>query len=432
VTSSVRRSAPNEAIVVDAPAAHPAVARVFAHAAQDRSLVALRAGSTVYLGLRGEIRACEDDPRAGLAAFSEGLDRSRLADARDPRALRAYGWLAYDALRGDEPESERDARPRGDRAPRAFLQAIDAYVRVDAAGEVTIGGDVGAARALSARLREPVEPEAIAPCVTESRTDRATHRAQLETVREWILDGEVYLVNVARICHARAGLSDPQVAARVLRARAPYSALLRAPDVTVGAMSMERALRWSPEGELETRPIKGTRPRADDPSRDDALARELAASPKERAENVMAVDVHRNDLGRVAAVGSVRVPALCVVERHAFVHHLVSTVRAKTREGVSARELLDATLPVGSVTGAPKRAAMRAIATLESERRGLYTGVYGALFGDGALDLSVAIRTIVVDHDGAHYGSGGGIVIDSEPDHEWTELAWKERALAGR
>jgi anthranilate/para-aminobenzoate synthase component I len=415
------------------PDEHPAFARVFAHAARAPSLVALRADSAVYLALRGSVRVCEDDPRTALAAFGSALERAPFDPRTDPRALRAYGWLAYDALRGDEPGSARDERPRADRAPRAFLQSIDAYVRVEASGALSTGGDPHASRALERLVREPIAPDPIAPCETESATGPEAHRARLDVLREWILDGEVYLVNVARISHARAGLSDGQLAARVLRARAPHSALLRAPGVTVGAMSMERALRWRrADGSLETRPIKGTRPRDEDPSRDDALARELAASPKERAENVMAVDVHRNDLGRVAAVGSVRVSALCEVEAHAFVHHLVSTVRATAREDAQAREILEAILPVGSVTGAPKRAAMRAISALEPERRGLYTGAYGALYGDGTLDLSVAIRTIVVDADGAHYGAGGGIVIDSDPAHEWTELLWKERALAGR
>jgi anthranilate/para-aminobenzoate synthase component I len=129
-------------------------------------------------------------------------------------------------------------------------------------------------------------------------------------------------------------------------------------------------------------------------------------------------------------VGSVEVTALCQVEPHAFVHHLVSTVQAIARPDATALEMLDAMLPVGSVTGAPKRAAMGLVRALEREQRGLYTGVYGAIDRDGSWDFAVAIRTMVRDGRGLHYGSGGGIVIDSDPDHEWTELGWKERALA--
>jgi anthranilate/para-aminobenzoate synthase component I len=125
------------------------------------------------------------------------------------------------------------------------------------------------------------------------------------------------------------------------------------------------------------------------------------------------------------------VPALCEVETHAFVHHLVSTVRAAARDDVTVGEVLDAVLPLGSVTGAPKRAAMTKIAQLEPEQRGLYTGVYGSIGRDGSMRLAVAIRTAVSDSRGTHYGVGGGIVVDSEPAREWDELIWKERAFGG-
>jgi anthranilate/para-aminobenzoate synthase component I len=208
--------------------------------------------------------------------------------------------------------------------------------------------------------------------------------------------------------------------------------LLRAETCTIGAMSMELGFAWDrASGTLESRPIKGTRPRGRDEHEDASLRGELAADEKERAENVMAVDVHRNDLGRVAQVGSVHVPALCEIETHAYVHHLVSTVRARVRDDATLDEVLDAVLPLGSVTGAPKRAAMSHIARLEPEQRGLYTGVYGAIGGDASMRLAVAIRTAVSDARGTHYGVGGGIVVESDPACEWQELLWKERAFAG-
>jgi anthranilate/para-aminobenzoate synthase component I len=224
-----------------------------------------------------------------------------------------------------------------------------------------------------------------------------------------------------------------QLAARVHRSRAPLGMLLRAETNTVAGMSMELGLGWDrATGTLETRPIKGTRPRGRDEAEDAAMREQLASDPKERAENVMAVDVHRNDLGRVARVGTVRVPALCEVESHAFVHHLVSTVRATVRDDASLDEVIDAVFPLGSVTGAPKRAAMTKIAQLEPEQRGIYTGVYGSIGRDGSMRLAVAIRTAVSDPRGTHYGVGGGIVVDSDPAREWEELMWKERAFAGR
>jgi len=375
------------------------------------------------LGRLGAVLVCEHAPARALDAFA------RECDARRDR-LR-FGWLSYDALRSDEPGSAEDPRPRGDLAPIAFVAEITEWIEFEA----------GAARAASSEA-SPLERallasegpsiERVEPLSVESATAEREHRAQLAIVREAILDGEVYLVNVARMLHTRAPMSDGQIAARVARSRAPFAAMVRGGGSTIGAMSMERALLWDRRSRLlETRPIKGTRPRDADPARDQALAEELTASEKERAENVMAVDVHRNDLGRIAEVGSVTVAALCAVEPHPFVHHLVSTVRARAREGARSKDVLEAMLPVGSVTGAPKRSAMQWIARIEAERRGLYTGAYGVIEPDGSLDLAVAIRTIVADGQRANYGSGGGIVIDSDPAHEWAELAWKERALAG-
>ncbi|MFO0562693.1 MAG: anthranilate synthase component I family protein [Polyangiales bacterium] len=380
-----------------------------------------RGGETV-LGHVGSVLVCEHDRARALDAFA--LE----CEARRDR-LR-FGWLSYDALRSDEPGSARDGRPRGDLAPIAFVAEITDWIAF-ADGAVRGASSDALERALCADGGPSLE--LIEPLSLESATGEGEHRAQLAVVREAILDGEVYLVNVARVLHTRGPLSDGQIAARVARSRAPFAAMARGGGCTIGAMSMERALRWDRASRLlETRPIKGTRPRDADPARDRELAEELAASEKERAENVMAVDVHRNDLGRIAEVGSVSVESLCAVEPHPFVHHLVSTVRARAREGASVKDVLEAMLPVGSVTGAPKRSAMQWIARIEAEQRGLYTGAYGVIERDGSLDLAVAIRTIVADARRANYGSGGGIVIDSDPAHEWAELAWKERALAGR
>lgn len=396
--------------------------RVFAAAASCPEWVALHHRGRLVLGAVALERVRDDDPARALARFAAECDR--------PREGLRFGWLGYDALRSDEPDRSPDARPRAERAPLALIAELSSWIALDPTG--TVVERVGPAsaqleRALDAAVLEPVRALSF-----ESATDREAHRAQLATVREAILDGEVYLVNVARSLRAVESVSDQQIAARIARSRAPFAAMLRGAGCVVGAMSMERALSFDlPTRALQTRPIKGTRPRAhDDPARDRALADELLASDKERAENVMAVDVHRNDLGRVATVGSVEVTALCQVEPHAFVHHLVSTVQAIALPTASTLEMLEAALPVGSVTGAPKRAAMGLVRSLELEQRGLYTGVYGAIDRDGSWDFAVAIRTMVRDAAGLRYGSGGGIVIDSDPDHEWTELGWKERALA--
>jgi anthranilate/para-aminobenzoate synthase component I len=380
-------------------------------------------------------RLVEHDPVRARARFAAAVEA--WCEPGAGSAPHAFGWLAYDALRDDEPGAWVDPRPRGDDAPLAWLARYDAVLSVDLAN----GGRSLWARtaAAAARLEDAWARSRHAglgphvPLSTRSSTDAHAHRDAVETVREAIRAGEVYLVNVARMVHADGELSRDAMARRVAAARAPFAALLDAGEACIGGMSMELALAWDrATGVLETRPIKGTRPRGGDPASDARLADELARDPKERAENVMAVDVHRNDLGRVAAPGSVTVPALCAVEPHAFVHHLVSTVRARVRGDATTEAVLASVLPVGSVTGAPKRSAMAMIARVERERRGVYTGAYGAVGRDGSLALAVAIRTMVRDARGLHYGAGGGIVVDSDPAREWQELTWKERALAGQ
>jgi para-aminobenzoate synthetase component I len=183
------------------------------------------------------------------------------------------------------------------------------------------------------------------------------------------------------------------------------------------------------------RPIKGTRPRDADPDLDAAHADDLATSAKDRAENVMVVDLERNDLGRVCVPGSVRVPRLCVVEAHPTVWHLVSDVVGRLREGLGYGQLLRATFPCGSITGAPKVRAMEIIETLEPVRRGWYCGAVGFL-APGAASLSVAIRTATLHADGTvDHGAGGGIVADSDPAAEHAESLDKAaaflRAVAG-
>lgn len=392
--------------------------------------------SVLYVAIDPVEQVIEDNPTLALDVFSNTVDRWSDPEA-GPRP-HAFGWLSYDAVRHDEPDAERDTRPRGDLAPRAYLARFAAVLSVDlssGAVEVHARDRTTAARLETAWAHTLQADWRSAPAVrlhTTSATSAEAHHRAVHTVQQAIRAGEVYLVNIARMIHAPTQLAPLEMARRVAASRAPFAALIDAGTARIGGMSMELALSWHRRsGTLRSRPIKGTRPRAPDRPTDTLLARQLALDPKERAENIMAVDVHRNDLGRVAAPGSVQVPALCVVESHAFVHHLVSTVQATVRPGASTREVLSSVLPVGSVTGAPKRSAMRIIARIEPERRGVYTGVYGMVGRDGSLTLAVAIRTMVCDRAGLHYGSGGGIVIDSDPAREWEELAWKERALAG-
>lgn len=381
------------------------------------------------LAVAPEVRVCIpfDRPEGALDALGHALD----ALPRDEGTV-ALCALTYDAAwHGTSPRPVHDPRPSGDRFPSAWLACYAATAIVDlSTGTLTRRGTASGRRELDRALARAEETPCTVSWRFTSTTDRDAHRRGVEQVREAIRDGEVYLVNLARMLHTDVPSEVERVfATRVLASEAQYGALLRAGGALVGAMSMELALAWDRSTHRAiTRPIKGTRPRHDDPRNDAQEAQMLALDPKERAENVMAVDVHRNDLGRIAAIGSVVVPALCAVESHRFVHHLVSTVEAHVDGTTPAREVLRAMLPVGSVTGAPKLAAMEHIARFERERRGLYTGVYGAVIG-ARLQLAVAIRTLVCDTAGVHYGVGGGVVWDSDPDREWDELLWKQRAL---
>jgi para-aminobenzoate synthetase component 1 len=210
---------------------------------------------------------------------------------------------------------------------------------------------------------------------------------------------------------------------------APFAAFLDFPGTVVLSASPERFLRVDAEGRVETRPIKGTRPRGVGPEHDAALGQALVESPKDRAENLMIVDLMRNDLSRVCAPGSVRVAELFALEQYATVHHLVSTIVGQLAPGADALDLLRAAFPGGSITGAPKLRAMEIIAEMERLRRGVYCGSIGYWSVTGELDVSVAIRTAVARAGRVYFSAGGGIVADSDPAEEYQETLDKARGL---
>lgn len=209
---------------------------------------------------------------------------------------------------------------------------------------------------------------------------------------------------------------------------APFGAFLNQEEALILSLSPERFLRLR-QGRVETAPIKGTRPRGQTPAEDERLGAELRMSEKDRAEHLMIVDLERNDLGRVCRPGSVRVPECFVLEAHPSVWHLVSTVVGELAPGRDRIDLLQATFPGGSITGAPKIRAMEVLNGLEPTRRGLYTGSIGYLGRDGAMDLNIAIRTALVAQGRVHLQVGGGIVADSDPDAEFQETLDKAAAF---
>ena len=262
---------------------------------------------------------------------------------------------------------------------------------------------------------------------------RENYLAAVQRVRDYIYAGDIFQANLSQ--RLEAPLSEPPwTLYRRLRTLnpAPFAAYVDFDGVTVLSASPERFLKVSPDGAVETRPIKGTSPRGVSPEHDAALGLALTESAKDRAENLMIVDLLRNDLSRVCAPSSVRVPELFALENYATVHHLVSTVVGRLGAGRDVVDLIRASFPGGSITGAPKVRAMEIIAELEPSRRGVYCGSIGYLSQTGAADLSIVIRTYLVSPAGGarvYFSVGGGIVADSDPDAEYRETLDKARAL---
>lgn len=256
------------------------------------------------------------------------------------------------------------------------------------------------------------------------------YRAKVARLREEIARGNVYQVNLARL-EGRAFRGDLRELARRLHAidPVPFGALVAGPEGTVICASPERLVRLG-EGVLTAQPVKGTAPRSEDPGEDRRLAAQLRASAKDRAELTMIVDLLRNDLGRLATLGEVRVDPFPALESHAHVHHLVATVRAALAAPIPLRTLLAAVFPGGSVTGCPKLAAMALLRELEPHGRGPYCGALGWLRHDlAAFDLALPIRTAFATRGELAFGVGGAVTWDSDPAAEYEETVHKARSL---
>lgn len=270
----------------------------------------------------------------------------------------------------------------------------------------------------------------------ESNISRSQYLNAVESIKEEIRSGNTYQTNLTRQINVtlRNDISPATVFQRLRRAHpAPFSAFIGRPDSTVISASPERFFKIA-DGSIFASPIKGTRPRGADKAEDDRLRDELLSSPKDLAENTMIVDLLRNDLGRVCEFGSVEVESLCEIEELPSLFHLVSTIKGRSRGDASFGEILRALFPCGSITGAPKISTMKIIDEIEPTARGLSMGAIGcyipASFGIGeTIDLSVAIRTMVIRNGTATFNVGGGIVIDSDPEKEWDETVVKSKAL---
>ena len=262
-----------------------------------------------------------------------------------------------------------------------------------------------------------------------SNFDRAGYLKAARRAIDYIHAGDCFQVNLSQRLLHRATLPPLELYDRLRRRNpAPFAGYFDLGDFAIASASPERFLRVE-NGEVSTRPIKGTRPRGATPEEDERQKWALLDSEKDRAENVMIVDLLRNDLGRVCAYGSVRVEALCRLESYRTVHHLVSEVRGRLRPGLGPVDLLRAAFPGGSVTGAPKVRAMEIIAELEPTARGPYCGSLGYLGFDGSMDTNILIRTFTIGKGWLQFPVGGGIVADSTPEGEYAETLHKAEGL---
>jgi para-aminobenzoate synthetase component 1 len=389
---------------LDSALAGPLGAASFAGAAP---FAVLRSwGSEVELWTRGATDRFTASPFAVL--------RDLLREHRG-REGGAVGYLAYGLKRHIERLPDTVTDDLG--LPECYLAFYERIDRFDARP-----------LAVDAPGRSPLDDDEAPP---PSNFTRAEYEDAVRRALDYIRAGDIYQVNLSQRFTAPLE-GDPFDAYLRLRAQnpAPFAAYLHLPEAAVLSASPERFLSYDPrDRRITTRPIKGTRPRGRTPGEDAALAGELLASEKDRAENVMIVDLERNDLGRVAEIGSVRVTELATLETFPTVFHLTSQVEARLREDRDVVDLLLATFPGGSITGAPKIRAMQIIDELEPTERGVYTGAIGRFGFDGSLDLNIAIRTVVAKDGVAYFQAGGGIVADSVPALEYEETLHKASAL---
>jgi para-aminobenzoate synthetase component 1 len=406
----------------------------------------LCAGPTSTLTTRGAITLVQrGHDRAESGADPLDLLRAELgaqlpATADTPFAGGAVGYWAYDLSRRwiPLPDTAADAERLPDMAVGIYDWALLIDHQRQRAGLVSHLRQPGTADFLAqlagylTGTEDAVDaPPALFSTHTPARSNftRATYQSAFERVQRYLHAGDCYQVNLAQRFSAQYA-GDPLCAYLALRglSPAPYSAFLDLPVARILSASPERFLSVR-SGRVETKPIKGTRPRGADAAQDAALAAELARHPKDRAENLMIVDLLRNDLGRCCKPGSVRTPELFRIESYANVHHLVSTIEGELAAGEDALSLLRACFPGGSITGAPKQRAMQIIEELEPHRRGVYCGAIGYIGFDGDMDTNIAIRTLVCSDGEIRGWAGGGIVADSDAGAEYQETLDKASAM---
>ncbi len=407
------------------------------------NVVTVSDGDTVVERLEHE------DPLAFIADYHARHVAPPLAEL--PRFCGGLvGYFGYDSVRFVEPRLRESSPPDTLGTPDIYLMQVDdfvvfdnlrgelllvKYVGIDSSDEILTAAE-SELDLLQQQLRAPLAPLPMAPAGAASREvdfvsefGHDAFLAAVDRIKQYIVDGDVMQVVLAQ--RLSLALDVPPLSVyRALRHLnpSPYLFFLDLGEFQVIGSSPEILVRLD-DGIVTTRPLAGTRPRGRTPEEDLALERELLSDPKELAEHLMLIDLGRNDIGRIAETGSVRVTDKMVIERYSHVMHISSTVEGRLRPDKSAVDVLRATLPVGTLSGAPKIRAMQIIDELEPVRRGVYGGAVGYLSWNGNMDTAIAIRTAVMHGGRLYIEAGGGVVADSVPELEWQETLNKGRAI---
>ena len=387
------------------------------------------------------------DPFEALRQLQQEYGQVEEITSEFPFCGGLVGCLGYETAHAveDLPDKGRDDQGLPD---LAFMVTDEVLVHDHSSGEThllvtgradTAGGAQSDAETRTRELMELINHSPAAekmplakPADNNIRThfSRETYMQAVDRCRQHILAGDVFEVCLTHRLETDLSLPPWQLYKRLRNINpAPFASWLHFPDFQVVSASPERFLKLDESRQAESRPIKGTRPRGDNPWDDQRLRDELQNSEKDRSENVMIVDLVRNDIGKVAEIGTVQVPELLLVEPYATVFQLVSTITGQLRSKCDGFDLVRACFPGGSMTGAPKIEAMKIIDRIEPVKRGIYSGAIGYFDRSGTLDLSIVIRTIVCKDGKATFGVGGAVVADSDPAQEYQETLDKARAL---
>lgn len=333
----------------------------------------------------------------------------------------ALGYFAYDL--GRRVETLPSLAERDLTAPDMAVGLYQWAIVVDHKTQTArvVGQNIEQADSLLAKNTPPDQVPFSLTTDWQSNMTRDSYRKKFNRVQEYLRSGDCYQINLTQRFHAGYQGSEWLAYQKLERFNlAPFSAFIRTDECAILSVSPERFLQVN-ERNIETKPIKGTRPRSEDPEQDAAFADELAHAEKDQAENLMIVDLLRNDIGRVAKPGTVNVPKLFEIESFPAVHHLVSTIRAQLDDQYQCADLLRASFPGGSITGAPKVRAMQIIEELEPHRRSVYCGSIGYISRHGRMDTSITIRTLIAQNQQLYAWAGGGLVADSEWSAEYQE-----------